>query len=312
MGVAWYFASDAPRTGDGVATYVPASGDEVVEQLPAQSSASKRDLRERLAASAPPGVATAVSMARRHYDRARREGDPRELGLAQAALGRWWSASDAPAAVLIMRAAIRQHQHDFDGALLDLGTALRAEPGNIQALMSQAALQQTLGKLNDAERSCGRVVAVSDHFAGQVCLADLASLKGDPSAFDRIRLRADQLRPEAAERGWVLTLMAEMAERLGRAHDAEPLFKQAVGADTSSYARVAYADFLLLGGRVDEVEALLRPAPATDAVLLRRAIALHRLGDPRAPAETEALRRRFQEATATTPSAYRRTFRTAA
>ena len=98
LGTAWYFASDAARPGDGVKTYVPASADEVVEQLQRQSSASKRDLRERLALAAarPESVEIAVAMARRHYDRARREGEPRELGLAQSALGHWWDQAEAP------------------------------------------------------------------------------------------------------------------------------------------------------------------------------------------------------------------------
>jgi predicted Zn-dependent protease len=296
LGTAWYFASDATRPGDGVKTYVPASADEVVEQLQRQSSASKRDLRERLALAAarPESVEIAVAMARRHYDRARREGEPRELGLAQSALGHWWDQAEAPAPVLLMRAAIRQYQHDFPGALVDLQEAIAAEPGNIQAWLSQAAIQQTIGKLKEAARSCSQVVALSDHIAGHVCLADLASMKGDKDALDRIGRQLQGRRVGLSERSWILTVQAEMAERLGRDEDAEGLFRSAIATDTGSYSRVAYADFLLTKGRAGEVAAVLQASPATDAVLLRRAIAFKRTSDPGARAAAAELRQRFE------------------
>ena len=185
----WYFVSTPPpRAGDGVQTYRPASVDEVLERLQGHSVASKRDLKVRLAASAPPtkDPAMAVTLARRHYDRARSEGDPREMGLAQGALALWWHQPHAPVPVLQMKAAIRQYQHDFEGALQDLEKAISAAPSNIQAWLSQAAIQQTVGRLDDAAMSCRRIVALSNHVAGHVCLADLASLKGDQTAFDRI------------------------------------------------------------------------------------------------------------------------------
>ncbi len=295
VGSAWYFASEPPRTGDGVATYTPASADEVTERLQGYSVASKRDLRARLAASAAPtkDVAMAVTLARRHYDRARIEGDPREMGLAQSALAHWWNQPDAPVPVLLMKAAIRQYQHDFAGALLDLEQAISIDPANIQAWLSQAAIQQTVGRLGDAARSCSRVVAMSNHVAGHVCLADLASLKGDPSALDRFS-RLEGSRLASGELGWVLTVLAEMAERLGRRDDADKLFRRAIAADPASYQRVAYADFLLLQGRVGDVEAVLKSSPPTDAVSLRRAIALKRSNDPRAGAEIMTLRQRFE------------------
>jgi tetratricopeptide (TPR) repeat protein len=292
---AFYLASEPPRTGDGVATYTPASADEVVEHLQRHSVASKGDLRARLAVSASltKDPVLAVNLARRHYDRARSEGDPREMGLAQSALGHWWDQTDAPVQVLLMKAAIRQYQHDFEGALQDLGKAISAEPANIQAWLSQAAIQQTVGSLDDAARSCSRLVALSNHVAAHVCLADLASLKGDRSALDKIS-RLSGSRSASGEMGWILTVLAEMAERLGRPADADKLFKSAIAADAGSYQRVAYADFLMLQGRAGEVETVLQASPSTDAVSLRRAIALKRTGDPRVAAEVAILRQRFE------------------
>jgi tetratricopeptide (TPR) repeat protein len=295
VGAAWWFAPEAPRNDDGVESFVPRSGSEVVERLPRQAAASKRDLKERLGlpASRTQDPASAVAMARRHYDRARIEGEPRELGLAQAALAPWWDQPAAPVSVLLIRSAIRQYQHDFSGALTDLEQAILEEPGNIQAWLSQAAIQQTLGNLEQARRSCSRVVELSDHVAGHVCLADLASMRGDPEAWRALEQHLVRQRVGGAERGWILTVQAEMAERLGRERDAERHFRAAIAADRDSYPRVAYADFLLLHARHGEVEALLADAPPTDPVLLRRAIALRRGGDARAREVIEELRQRL-------------------
>jgi tetratricopeptide (TPR) repeat protein len=295
VGAAWMAASEAPKRDDGVETFVPASRSEVVEHLPRQSAASKRDLKERLARSAsqPQPLESLVAMARRHYDRARLEGEPRELGLAQAALGQWWNQSEAPVPVLLIRAAIRQHQHDFQGALADLKQAIAEEPANNQAWLSQAAIQQTSGDLDQAARSCSKVVELSNHIAGHVCLNDIASMRGDTGALDRIEQQLSRRRISGPERGWILTVQAEMAERSGRQSDADQYFRAAIVANPDSYARVAYADFLLQQNRHGEVDALLRESPPTDAVLLRRAIALRSAADPRAKGVIEELRQRF-------------------
>ncbi|MEO6270790.1 MAG: hypothetical protein ABIP08_10850 [Lautropia sp.] len=297
LGAAWLYPADRKPSGVEVATYTPASAGEVVEQLQRQSLASKRELQERLRSGSaqPQSVDVAVAIARRHYDRARRDGEPRELGLAQSALGRWWDQPDAPVPVLQMRAAIRQYQHDFDGALADLGQAIAMQPANAQAWLSQAAILQTVGRLDDAAHSCRKVVTISDHVAGHVCLADLASLRGEAGAFDQVQRLLTVRRVAAAEGGWIQTVQAEMAERLGRDDDAERLFKVVVAAtDVDSYAKVAYADFLLRKGRAEEVEPLLRGVPATDAVLLRRAIAMKRTSNPGAKAAIAQLRERFE------------------
>ena len=300
VAAAWYFAAAGAQPGEaaaplGATTFVPAFATEVVDRLPPASIASKRDLRARAesAARKDQSVAVAVTMARRHLERARREGEPREAGLARSALGDWWDSPDAPVPVLLVRAAIRQHGHDFTGALADLERAITADSRNVQAWLSRAAIQQTVGELQAAADSCRRVVALSNHIAGHVCLADLASLHGDQEALDRIGRRLEGTQVGAAAAGWVLTVQAEMAERLGRNAAAEELFRAAAGREAGSYARVAYADFLLANDRAREVDALLAAAPATDAVLLRRAIALHGVEDARADAVADELRQRF-------------------
>ena len=60
------------------------------------SHASSRELRARLAAQ-PDDLDAAVSLARRYFRLAMAEGDPRFIGYAEAALGRWWGERAAAA-----------------------------------------------------------------------------------------------------------------------------------------------------------------------------------------------------------------------
>src|SRR5829696_7898428 len=74
-----------------------------------------RDLKrlQTDAAAAPNNVVAATALANAYYRISRSEGDPRFLGYAQAALTPWWKNTEAPSAVLVMRATILQSNHEF-------------------------------------------------------------------------------------------------------------------------------------------------------------------------------------------------------
>ena len=83
-----------------------------------------RQLRAELAGDA--GNATlAAKFARCCLGRYRSEADPRYLGRAQAALEPWWNAPTPPVEILVLRATIKQSQHEFMAALDDLDAAIR-------------------------------------------------------------------------------------------------------------------------------------------------------------------------------------------
>ncbi|MEO7243936.1 MAG: hypothetical protein ABIX12_02140, partial [Rubrivivax sp.] len=135
----------------------PTSDDEVVERLPWAWDAVTRSRQAALARD-PKDLPLALTAARDAIDRSRRHGDPRELGVAQAALGPWWAMPNPPAAVRLLRATVRQGLHDFDGALTDLDV-LWADPTTPLALRAQAGLTrvtvlQVIGRLADAARAC--------------------------------------------------------------------------------------------------------------------------------------------------------------
>ena len=105
-----------------------------------------RQLRSRLADN-PNDLERATQLAQRYIEYGRAEGDPRYYGYAQAALNPWWNLSNPPAAVLLLRATLRQARHDFNGALADLSVILKSDPDDAQAWLTQASLQQVQAEM---------------------------------------------------------------------------------------------------------------------------------------------------------------------
>lgn len=102
----------------------------------------------------PGDLALAVHVARLCIEKARRDGDPRYLGYAEAALIPWWSTPDPPVPVLLMQATILQSTHAFEPALAALQQALHTDPDNAQAWLTQATILQVQGRYAEAAKSC--------------------------------------------------------------------------------------------------------------------------------------------------------------
>jgi predicted Zn-dependent protease len=281
--------------------YIPADGRQVVEHLPSRANPVQSELlRLRAELSRNPNhLPQAAALAQRYIEQARTEGDPRYLGYAQAALAPWWKQPQAPDAVLVLRATLRQSSHQFAAALADLDTVLHRDSGNAQAWLTRATVQMVTGDYTAAKASCMRLYSRAPALIVQACLSNIGSVNGDArGSYARLKAALDQHRDtEPGVRAWVQTLLAEMAARAGDDAAADILFKQAMAAEEpDSYLLGAYADFLLERGRAAQVVGLLKDKGRIDALLLRYAIALKAVGAADAPAQAEALRSRFDAA----------------
>jgi tetratricopeptide (TPR) repeat protein len=263
--------------------YLPRDDSEVVETLPASSAERGLKLMRAALLRDPGNLELALRVARRYIDTSRNEGDPRFLGYAQSALAAWWNG-DIPDVVLL-RATIRQSRHEFEPALDDLRRLTRARPELAQAWLTRATVEQVRGRFDEARESCQRLAELNRSVVGIACVADVDSLTGDRQAYDRLsrRLESDS-NLDAATRGWLYTMLAEMAERRGAPADAERYFNAAMAIAPSLYLRAAFADFLLAAGRPREVVELIATKPAQisqlpDSLLLRRVLALRMLGE---------------------------------
>ena len=278
--------------------YRPTDHAAVVERLPSPGGATKRvlrRLRQRLTAN-PHDLDLAVDLARRYIQMGRAESDPRFNGYAQAALAPWWHLARPPVEVLVLRATLLQNRHHFDAALADLSHALTLDPRNPQAWLTHAVILQVRGKAEEALASCLRLAGVADALVKAACLSSAAGRIGRAKPAYRLLDETLRLMPKADPRVrvWATTILAEIAVSLDRVEDAERYFRQALNVKIRDvYLLSAYADFLLDQGREREVVALLADEIRIDGLLLRLALAEHRLESAQALEHIQSLRARF-------------------
>ena len=125
------------------APYVPRADDEVLERLPSKpNDPAMREIRDMRSALSrePQNLDLAIRLARRYFEQAGAQGDPRYVGYAQAALKPWWDLPQPPTRVLVMRATLRQYRHDFSGALEDLEQVLKHDPADARAWSLRAVI----------------------------------------------------------------------------------------------------------------------------------------------------------------------------
>jgi Flp pilus assembly protein TadD len=257
----------------------PRDGGQVLETLRATAfdpvEHEIRVLRARLNAD-PDNLGLACDVARRCIERSRSEADPRYLGRAQAALARWWDVPSPPVDALVLRATIKQSQHDFTNALADLEIASHLAPRNAQVWLTRATILTVLGDYTGARRACLPLAQLAPGPIALTAVASVTSLNGE--AERSCALLQSTVAGNAASSGdekiWAMTVLAEASERLGRFEAAETDFKEALSLGRRDpYLLGAYADLLLDEGRAEEAGALLKNENRADALLLRLALA---------------------------------------
>jgi tetratricopeptide (TPR) repeat protein len=257
-----------------------------------------RFLRTQLAAD-PTNLDLAVQFASRCIERSRAEGDPRFLGHAESALAPWWNLDEPPVPALVLRATIKQSQHQFPEALADLDRAIRLDPRNGQAWLTQATVLTVLGQYSRARQSCVPLLQLAPNLVAMTAAAQVASLTGSAQRAADLLTGALQRDPVAppGQKVWALTVLAETLARLAESSLAERRFREALALDRKDpYLLGAFANFLLDQNRADEVVAMLKDEVRIDPLLLRLALAEAAL--PSAPAilndHIEMLRARFE------------------
>ena len=266
--------------------FLPTDSGQVLERLRAKpldpAAHHLHELRARLAAD-PGNPAVACQFARQCIELSRSEANPRYLGRAQGALARWWDDPTPPIDVLVLRATIKQSQHDFTNALTDLDLALRRDPGNAQAWLTKATVLTVQGNYAGARRACLPLIQLTPGLIGLTAAATVGCLNGAAAGSCALLSRALEGQPNASagDKLWALTVLAETSARLGRLPTAEAYFKSALAlGEADPYLLGAYADLLLDEGRNREVIQLLAGQLNADALLLRLTLAEDALSPP--------------------------------
>jgi tetratricopeptide (TPR) repeat protein len=286
------------------APFTPGNDAEVVERLPATTNDPSlrrvESLRKQLAAR-PGDVDLRLDVARRYFELAMAQGDPRYVGYAAAAIGPLEKLAPANADYWLVRGLVQQYGHDFDGALASLRKASELAPEAAEPVAWRAAIRMVQARYADALGECTRLVPLSHSLHAQGCTAYVQASTGQLRlAYEALaRALAEAKDPPPGLQLWVLTRLAEMAFRLQRADEAEKHFRHAFSLGlTDQFLLGAYADFLLAQKRTKEVMELLKDWERSDILLLRLALAGKDAGDPRAKGWADQLRDRFDAAAA--------------
>ena len=284
------------------AAYVPASPSQVLERLPFKPSdpvaRELGQLRSELL-RAPQNREVAVRLARRYYGMVAEEGDPRYLGYAQAALAPWWELPTPPSDVQLIRASLRQFQHDFEGALIDLGQVIEREPDNFNARMLRGVIHIVQARYGQGRSDCQALRRDNNALLSLGCEAFIDGLTGKAVPAYAALNAAYEAHPEAStdEKLWIQLRLAELSQRRGRGDLAEVHFKKALALGvTETFLLANYADLLLDLKRPAEVVALLKDKVRSDGLLLRLAFAERALNLPAAADREAALAARYAAA----------------
>jgi tetratricopeptide (TPR) repeat protein len=285
------------------APFIPKSDSDVVERLPASAtdpSIRRVDsLRKQLAAR-PGDVALRLEIARRYFDLAMAQGDPRYVGYASAAIGPLAQSAATNASYWLLRGMILQYSHDFPGGLQSLAKAAELDPQSPEPIAWQAAIYMVQARYREALSECTRLVPLAHPLYAQGCTAYVEASTGHLAdayrGLERELAAAGEVAPELAL--WIQTRLADMAVRLQRTGEAQAHFDEALKLGvTDQYLLGAYADFLLLQQRPAEAIKLLADWERSDILLLRLALAGKAAKDPRAAGWADQLRDRFAAAT---------------
>ncbi len=266
---------------------VPSNPQEVLEVLP-----------EKVFVTAPtntaaPDLAKRLTQAENLLQHSQQTGDPRYLGYAEAQLKPWLSKSDIPDDVLVMRARLRQFNHQFSSALIDLAQVLQHQPKHAEALLLQASIYQVRADYSHARSACQRLRSLSTLMLALVCEAQVDGLNGHSdkafATMNRLAPLANSM--EAGQQAWFYLARGDLAVRHGQLADAERYYRR---LDTNSPAALAaLSDVLLQQKRYGEVQQLLTNYQQHDGLLLRLALAEQGLKTAQATVLTETLKDRF-------------------
>jgi len=287
--------------GAQAAPFTPASDSVVLEQVPDARDPSGRALHQMNAqlAQERDNLKLAVKVARLDIGEARKLGDPRFLGRAEAALSPWPMGPATPVQVLLLRAVILQSNHDFDGSIAALQRVVAAQPTSAQAWLTMAAVHQAQANYPATLHDCGQFASHTLGLAPDTCTASVMSLTGHaPLALRAVGISLAQNAAEAKVEPdvavWTITLEAETAERLDDPR-AEAFYQDALAIDPGDpYLLGAWSDWLLDHGRPQEVIDLLSGHTRIDPLLLRLALAEQTLGSPRMAGHVSDLADRFE------------------
>ncbi|MES2787166.1 MAG: hypothetical protein V4684_16995 [Pseudomonadota bacterium] len=284
------------------APFTPKADTDVVERLPFSTSDPSfrrvESLRKQLVAQ-PDDAALRIEIARRYFDLAMAQGDPRYVGYASATLAPISKSAANNWQYWLALGLIQQYSHDFEGAIQSLNKASELDPGAPDPITWRAAIHMVQADYPRALAECTRLVPLTQPVQAQGCTSYVLATTGRlAAAYEALSAAFGDGAGQPPEFAlWIRTRLAEMAARLRKMDDAQTHYEKALALGvTDQFLLASYADFLLMQNKPAEVIKLLADWERSDVLLLRLALAGKATRDARASRWANALRDRFTEA----------------
>ena len=170
--------------------------------------------------------------------------------------------------LLLIKADIQQHFHQFDAALI----TLKKIPNSAQARLLEANILLTHGDYDKARRSCTALIGQSSLLLVTTCVTQTTSMRGQlKTSYQILKRTLEQYHNISDEtRHWALTSLAEMAERLNENQAAISNYQQAIQLKNNDLvSRISLSDLYLQQNNLNEALLVLNGQYENDAILLR-------------------------------------------
>jgi predicted Zn-dependent protease len=251
----------------GAAERLRPAADALVLRVPARISDDPIAVLERQMRGGPADARRVEELATLYLERARQLREPRYFTRAETLLQPWIASDAASASLLNLQADILQNRHDFAAARDMLDRAVQRDPRNAGSRLLRATVNGVQGRFEEARPDCLAVLALGETLAGSACLAQVLGGTGRVAAAEAL-LRPLQDRGSA----WVLSLLADFADRRGDTADAERHLRNALALQPyGEAARSALCDLLIERGALTEVMELLDLPNLSYGLLVRAA-----------------------------------------
>jgi tetratricopeptide (TPR) repeat protein len=255
-------------------------------------------IRQRLAA-APKNTDLAAAAAEGYIKMGNDESDPRFYGYARSAIAAWWDADSPVPTIARLRAKLKEKDHQYAEAILDLEHLLEDHPRDAQAWIELVNLYRVVGNYKKAFAANLQLTEFADSTTVFITSTPLQAATGKSEeaneAVKKALIAAKQnshvLLP------WLTATAANIAALRGDVTQADTYFRDALQLTPNNiHLKRTYADFLLDLGRPEPVLPLLKEHQNDNGCLLLMAVAAQRLKQAEATEKMKSmLATRFTE-----------------
>lgn len=253
--VAAVFGTDAEAA---VRVYRPTEPSQVVLQLGSSAGESQLAQLRAASAAAPNDVDATIRYVDALIEAGARTGNERYYGYAEQVLPGAKDPGDT--SLVLRRAQLLQHKHEFAAAERVLGEILEINSRDREARLMRAQVRLHLHEPQQALTDCTALMPLVDLLTSTTCIAQARAAQGDLRRAQTLLLRVlENQRGDDATRSWSAGVAAEFAARRGDVTAAERWYRESFELDPDShYARITYADWLLSIGRFDQASQVAR------------------------------------------------------